>query len=96
MTTTEITLSEPLYKLQARALTDAAAAEECARFYAAKAPAAYRDQYSPSYQLRLQAAYLAGLRGEPEPRRQSNYGRPLVHAWRAGRELRDLLLKDRA
>jgi hypothetical protein len=90
---------EPLYQVQARALKDPAAAEEAARRYAALVTptyGSYGDTYSARFLKRLIAAYLSGLRGEPHRARSySNFERPLERAWRDGRELRNLLLKEK-
>lgn len=89
-------MTEPLRRLQARALVDAAAADECATRYAATVEPTYGGTYSPRFLRRLAASYLAGLRGELPIDSGTNYERPLRRAYREGKELRDLLTRPAA
>jgi len=88
-------MPEPLYRLQARALRDDAAAQECAERYARGVAPAYTTAYTLRFTRRMVAWYLAGLKGERRTE-QSNYDRPLERAWREGRDLRTLLLAEQA
>lgn len=87
-------MTEPLRHLQARALVDVAAAEECAARYASSVEPTYGSPYSPRYLRRLAASYLAGLQGALPIDSGTNYDRPLRTAWRAGKELRALLTQE--
>lgn len=78
-----------LYKLQERALTDEAAASECAYRFADEERA--NTESGRPYWLKIVAAYLAGLRGDDDPYlngRGGNFVRPLRRAYVSAARLR--------
>lgn len=88
----------PLYRLQAVALDDEAAARECARRFAWDERPSGTSRGS-TYLRRLREAWLDGLYGEQEMYargRGGNFCAPFRRAYAHGRHLRIDLLADRA
>lgn len=50
------------------------------------------NRYGPRMLTRLRHWFSAGLRDHPRPRVNSNYDRPLIHAYREGQRLRVALV----
>ena len=46
-------------------------------------------EYSPQMRTRLRHWFMLGIEGQPRPVVNSNYDRPLVQAYRAGRAIRE-------
>lgn len=86
---------EPLFKLEARALEDPAAASECAKRYTTEKASDKTD----AHRSRLERMWLRGLSGDPNPMRHArggNFAAPLRSAWAAGAALRRLLVTGKA
>lgn len=88
--------SLPLYTVQMRALTDAAAAAELARRFSNEYNGGAK-WYSERYMKRIAGAYLKGFNGEEEiksgHRRGGNWNRPLADAfWNGQREKAAIIL----